>query len=285
MLGQGRGLYHASSCSTTLMQSTALEVDIASCHTSLELPSCCCYRCCCCCFCHISGHIARGHASGAFQHLASGAAAHYRPNAARQQQQQQGGGSSTTAGKQALQPNQNNMQKLSSRICVRDDPLDSLDGHRLSAGVANTLKVSSAKAAAARVRAGDKSDRATVEQALDPRTRMVSCCCCCFSRHVGELVLLLPAKAWRMLWCCWRGILVQVVAAAAATAAVMSCGRQAGWQYQLARNATLAGNNSIWSSKGGRARSVKLCLASSSRCNWQCLLAGMLSRCSVVRDA
>jgi serine/threonine-protein kinase RIO1 len=49
-----------------------------------------------------------------------------------------------------------------------------LDGHKLSAGVANTLKVSSAKAAAARVRAGDKSDRATVEQALDPRTRMVS---------------------------------------------------------------------------------------------------------------
>eukprot|EP00882_Tetradesmus_deserticola_P022535 GHRQ01024452.1.p1 GENE.GHRQ01024452.1~~GHRQ01024452.1.p1 ORF type:complete len:332 (+),score=177.59 GHRQ01024452.1:83-997(+) len=65
------------------------------------------------------------------------------------------------------------MQKLSSRICVRDDPLDSLDGQRLSAGVANTLRVSSAKAAAARLRAGDKSDRATVEQALDPRTRMV----------------------------------------------------------------------------------------------------------------
>jgi len=46
-------------------------------------------------------------------------------------------------------------------------------GMRLSAGVANELRVSSAKAAAARIRAGDKSDRATVEQALDPRTRMV----------------------------------------------------------------------------------------------------------------
>jgi hypothetical protein len=123
----------------------------------------------------LPGHMARGHASGALQHLASGGAAYYRPNAARQQQQGNSS-SSNTAGRQALQPNQNNMQKLSSRICVRDDPLDSLDGHRLAAGVANTLKVSSAKAAAARVRAGDKSDRATVEQALDPRTRMVSCC-------------------------------------------------------------------------------------------------------------
>jgi hypothetical protein len=46
-------------------------------------------------------------------------------------------------------------------------------GMRLSAGVANELRVSSAKAAASRIRAGDKSDRATVEQALDPRTRMV----------------------------------------------------------------------------------------------------------------
>jgi hypothetical protein len=34
------------------------------------------------------------------------------------------GGSS----KAALQPNQNSMQKLSSRICVRDDPLDGLAG-------------------------------------------------------------------------------------------------------------------------------------------------------------
>jgi hypothetical protein len=121
----------------------------------------------------LPGHMARGHASGAFQYLASSGAAHHRPNAARQQQQHSG---SSTGTKQALQPNQNNMQKLSSRICVRDDPLDSLDGHKLSAGVANTLKVNSAKAAAARVRAGDKSDRATVEQALDPRTRMVSSC-------------------------------------------------------------------------------------------------------------
>jgi RIO kinase 1 len=43
----------------------------------------------------------------------------------------------------------------------------------VAAGVANELRVSSAKAAAARIRGSDKSDRATVEQALDPRTRMV----------------------------------------------------------------------------------------------------------------
>lgn len=112
--------------------------------------------------------MARGHAPTAFQHNLQQTAG-VRPNAAlnRNQQQQQAGG-------RTLQPNQNNMQKLSSRICVRDDVLESLVGVRLSAGVANELKVSSAKAAAARVRAGDKSDRATVEQALDPRTRMVS---------------------------------------------------------------------------------------------------------------
>jgi hypothetical protein len=111
--------------------------------------------------------MARGHAPTAFQHNLQQTAG-FRPNAAlhRSQQQQQ-------AGSRTLQPNQNNMQKLSSRICVRDDVLESLVGVRLSAGVANELKVSSAKAAAARVRAGDKSDRATVEQALDPRTRMV----------------------------------------------------------------------------------------------------------------
>eukprot|EP00775_Hariotina_reticulata_P007695 gene7695-7894_t len=113
------------------------------------------------------GHMARGHAPTSFQHNLQQTAG-FRPNAALNcnQQQQQAGG-------RTLQPNQNNMQKLSSRICVRDDVLESLVGVRLSAGVANELKVSSAKAAAARVRAGDKSDRATVEQALDPRTRMV----------------------------------------------------------------------------------------------------------------
>ncbi len=63
-------------------------------------------------------------------------------------------------------------QKLDSRFQL-DDPLDQLAGMRLSAGVANGVKVVAAKQAAARVRGGDKSDRATVEQALDPRTRMV----------------------------------------------------------------------------------------------------------------
>lgn len=45
----------------------------------------------------------------------------------------------------------------------------------LSSGVANEVRASAAKAATARLRTGDKSDRATVEQAIDPRTRMVSC--------------------------------------------------------------------------------------------------------------
>eukprot|EP00878_Enallax_costatus_P031687 GHUV01034671.1.p1 GENE.GHUV01034671.1~~GHUV01034671.1.p1 ORF type:complete len:152 (-),score=27.46 GHUV01034671.1:355-810(-) len=112
------------------------------------------------------GHMAMGHNTVSFQQQSA-----YRPNAAAARQQQQQSGSTKTA----LQPNQNSIQKLSSRICIRDDPLDSLAGMKLSAGVANTLKVSSAKAAAARVRAGDKSDRAAVEQALDPRTRMVGC--------------------------------------------------------------------------------------------------------------
>jgi RIO kinase 1 len=66
-----------------------------------------------------------------------------------------------------------NLQKLESRFCVRDDPLDGLGGLQLSASVSNAVRGAANKAAAARVRAGDKSDRATVEQAIDPRTRMV----------------------------------------------------------------------------------------------------------------
>jgi hypothetical protein len=66
------------------------------------------------------------------------------------------------------------LQKLASRFMVRDDPLEGLAGVKLGAGVANEIKSNAAKAAGARVRTGDKSDRATVEQAIDPRTRMVS---------------------------------------------------------------------------------------------------------------
>jgi serine/threonine-protein kinase RIO1 len=64
---------------------------------------------------------------------------------------------------------------------ILDSPLDVLDGARVSSAVANGVKTSAQKAGAARMDKGkDKADRATVEQAIDPRTRMVrgiiSCC-------------------------------------------------------------------------------------------------------------
>uniref|UniRef100_A0A7S3QT89 Serine/threonine-protein kinase RIO1 n=1 Tax=Dunaliella tertiolecta TaxID=3047 RepID=A0A7S3QT89_DUNTE len=95
----------------------------------------------------------------------------------------------------ALQPRNNNMQKLDSHfhggsirasnnaaakggpgLHVYDDPLDALGGHagRVSSSVANQVRTHGTREAAARARIGvDKSDRATVEQAIDPRTRMV----------------------------------------------------------------------------------------------------------------
>ncbi|KAF5838403.1 RIO1 family-domain-containing protein [Dunaliella salina] len=95
----------------------------------------------------------------------------------------------------ALQPRNNNMQKLDNHfhgssirasnsvtaksgpgLHVYDDPLDSLGGHagRVSSSVANQVRTHGTREAAARARIGvDKSDRATVEQAIDPRTRMV----------------------------------------------------------------------------------------------------------------
>jgi RIO kinase 1 len=112
--------------------------------------------------------MAKGHAAQAAFH---GGAARG-PNA--------GGGAARAAaaagpGNAPLQPRAGggNLQKLESRFCVRDDPLDGLGGLRLSAAVSNEVRAGAAKAAAGRVRTGDKSDRATVEQAIDPRTRMV----------------------------------------------------------------------------------------------------------------
>jgi len=108
------------------------------------------------------GHMAKGHAAQAAFH--SGATRG--PNA--------GGGAARAPGP-SLQPRGGggNLQKLESRFCVRDDPLDGLGGMHLSAAVSNEVRAGAAKVAAARVRTGDKSDRATVEQAIDPRTRMV----------------------------------------------------------------------------------------------------------------
>lgn len=115
--------------------------------------------------------MAKGHAAQAAFHSSS---APRGPNA--------GGGAhahraaaAATSLNAPLQPRAGggNLQKLESRFCIRDDPLDGLGGLRLSAAVENEVRAGAAKVAAARVRAGDKSDRATVEQAIDPRTRMV----------------------------------------------------------------------------------------------------------------
>jgi hypothetical protein len=65
------------------------------------------------------------------------------------------------------------LQRLAAAWRLSDDPLEGLGGVALGAGVANSIRAGAARAATGRVTRGDKSDRATVEQALDPRTRMV----------------------------------------------------------------------------------------------------------------
>jgi RIO kinase 1 len=51
--------------------------------------------------------------------------------------------------------------------------LDELGGQRISTSVANDIKMSSRKVQGDRHRTTDKADRATVEQVLDPRTRII----------------------------------------------------------------------------------------------------------------
>ncbi|KAG2443598.1 hypothetical protein HXX76_001949 [Chlamydomonas incerta] len=99
------------------------------------------------------------------------------------------------ANRQAQAPKNSNMQRLDSHLNtgrmgggggygggghgggMLDDPMDAL--HGVSAGVsstvANAMVRSSAKGEGGgqRIASKDKSDRATVEQAIDPRTRMV----------------------------------------------------------------------------------------------------------------
>lgn len=62
-------------------------------------------------------------------------------------------------------------------MVVMDDPLEALHGVSASTGlstrVANVVRATALKGDAARIASKDKSDRATVEQAIDPRTRMV----------------------------------------------------------------------------------------------------------------
>ncbi|GIL77701.1 hypothetical protein Vretimale_6760 [Volvox reticuliferus] len=101
-----------------------------------------------------------------------------RPNAA-------GGAANRQA---TLQPRAANRQRLdshfhggrlaaggSSTAAVLDDPLDAFDGvsARVPTSVANVVRTTALRESAARIVSKDKSDRATVEQAIDPRTRMV----------------------------------------------------------------------------------------------------------------
>lgn len=110
-------------------------------------------------------HEARGHAgmSGGSLSLPG-----HRPNA-------HGGALNRPASK--LLPTAGNMGRLDTHfnagaVHLRDDLIDSLGG--FSGSAINTMKVAhSGKAAAAANRSKDRSDRATVEQVLDPRTRMV----------------------------------------------------------------------------------------------------------------
>jgi len=60
------------------------------------------------------------------------------------------------------------------RLRLDDSPLDALGGSRASSSVANEVRASALHETAMRTAGKDKMDRATVEQAIDPRTRMVS---------------------------------------------------------------------------------------------------------------
>ncbi|GIL49848.1 hypothetical protein Vafri_6156 [Volvox africanus] len=114
------------------------------------------------------GNIGMGYTSGLLR----------RPNAA-------GGAANRQA---ALQPRAASTQRLDSHfhggrlaasggsaVAVLDDPLDAFDGvsARVSTSVANVVRTTALREGAARIASKDKSDRATVEQAIDPRTRMV----------------------------------------------------------------------------------------------------------------
>ncbi|KAG2497105.1 hypothetical protein HYH03_004696 [Edaphochlamys debaryana] len=110
-----------------------------------------------------------------------------RPNA--------GGGAANRQGPGPVQPKTAGLQRLEAHFnagrlggggghphgggggggAVLDDPLEALAGvsARVSSSVANVVRTTAARQSAARIGNKDKSDRATVEQAIDPRTRMV----------------------------------------------------------------------------------------------------------------
>ena len=75
-----------------------------------------------------------------------------------------------TSGKRqsTVQPNEKSLEKFGNRIKV-----ERYEGPKLSNKAANVLIQASKKLESDRMRAKDKADRATVEQVLDPRTRMI----------------------------------------------------------------------------------------------------------------
>ena len=75
-----------------------------------------------------------------------------------------------TSGKRqsTLQPNEKSLEKFGNRIKI-----ERYEGPKLSNKAANVLIQASKKLENERLRAKDKADRATVEQVLDPRTRMI----------------------------------------------------------------------------------------------------------------
>lgn len=75
-----------------------------------------------------------------------------------------------TSGKRqsTLQPTEKSLEKFGNRIKV-----ERYEGPKLSNKAANVLLQASKKLENDRMRAKDKADRATVEQVLDPRTRMI----------------------------------------------------------------------------------------------------------------
>ena len=77
---------------------------------------------------------------------------------------------SNTSGKRqsTLQPNEKSFEKFGNRIKV-----ERYEGPKLSNKAANFLIQANKKLENERMRAKDKADRATVEQVLDPRTRMI----------------------------------------------------------------------------------------------------------------
>ena len=77
---------------------------------------------------------------------------------------------SNTSGKRqsTLQPNEKSLEKFGNRIKV-----ERYEGPKLSNKAANVLIQANKKLENDRVRSKDKADRATVEQVLDPRTRMI----------------------------------------------------------------------------------------------------------------